>query len=82
MHSAQQFFADVKEAEEKMKKIQETMKKKYICDRSITVTRLEDLLQDSAVGTLHLHVFIQQVCHLSMISMNCPQQSEFGCYRV
>ncbi|KAI4899265.1 hypothetical protein NFI96_019042 [Prochilodus magdalenae] len=43
-----QFFADVKEAEEKMKKMQETMKKKYICDRSITVTRLEDLLQDAA----------------------------------
>ncbi|KAL7883790.1 hypothetical protein SRHO_G00014480 [Serrasalmus rhombeus] len=42
-----QFFSDVKEAEEKMKKMQEAMKKKYICDRSITVTRLEDLLQDA-----------------------------------
>ncbi|CAL8298884.1 unnamed protein product [Lota lota] len=42
-----QFFADVKEAEERMKKIQETMKRKYTCDRSITVTRLEDLLQDA-----------------------------------
>ncbi len=26
------------------------MKKKYVCDRSITVTRLEDLLQDAVVG--------------------------------
>lgn len=26
------------------------MKKKYVCDRSITVTRLEDLLQDAMVG--------------------------------
>ncbi|XP_056153839.1 plectin a isoform X2 [Lampris incognitus] len=43
-----QFFSDVKEAEEKMKKIQDTMKRKYTCDRSITVTRLEDLLQDAA----------------------------------
>ncbi|XP_047239989.1 plectin a isoform X2 [Girardinichthys multiradiatus] len=43
-----QFFADVKEAEEKMKKMQEVMKRKYTCDRSITVTRLEDLLQDAA----------------------------------
>ncbi|XP_062870905.1 plectin a isoform X9 [Trichomycterus rosablanca] len=42
-----QFFADVKEAEEKMRKMQETMKKKYVCDRSITVTRLEDLVQDA-----------------------------------
>uniref|UniRef100_A0A3Q3K2X3 Plectin n=1 Tax=Monopterus albus TaxID=43700 RepID=A0A3Q3K2X3_MONAL len=43
-----QFFTDVKEAEEKLKKMQDTMKRKYTCDRSITVTRLEDLLQDTA----------------------------------
>ncbi|KAM4725309.1 plectin a isoform 2-T2 [Anableps anableps] len=43
-----QFFADVKEAEEKLKKMQEVMKRKYTCDRSVTVTRLEDLLQDAA----------------------------------
>ncbi|XP_075995381.1 plectin a isoform X3 [Genypterus blacodes] len=43
-----QFFSDVKEAEEKMKKLEDTMNRKYSCDRSITVTRLEDLLQDSA----------------------------------
>ncbi|KAE8282540.1 Plectin [Larimichthys crocea] len=43
-----QFFSDVKEAEEKIKKMQDTMKRKYTCDRSITVTRLEDLLQDAA----------------------------------
>ncbi|XP_049331992.1 plectin a isoform X7 [Astyanax mexicanus] len=42
-----QFFSDVKEAEERMRKMQESMKKKYVCDRSITVTRLEDLLQDA-----------------------------------
>ncbi|KAF6730554.1 Plectin [Oryzias melastigma] len=43
-----QFFADVKEAEEKMKKMQDAMRRKYTCDRSVTVTRLEDLLQDAA----------------------------------
>ncbi|KAM9308498.1 plectin-like [Gastrophryne carolinensis] len=43
-----QFFADVKQAEEHLKKIQDNMRRKYTCDRSITVTRLEDLLQDSA----------------------------------
>ncbi|XP_029306768.1 plectin isoform X2 [Cottoperca gobio] len=42
-----QFFADVKEAQDKMKKMQENMKKKYSCDRSTTATRLEDLLQDA-----------------------------------
>ncbi|XP_069077082.1 plectin isoform X10 [Pleurodeles waltl] len=42
-----QFFSDVKETEEYLKKLQDTLKKKYSCDRSITVTRLEDLLQDS-----------------------------------
>nr|XP_015213100.1 PREDICTED: plectin [Lepisosteus oculatus] len=42
-----QFFSDVKDADEHLKKIQESMKKKYSCDRSITVTRLEDLLQDA-----------------------------------
>nr|XP_043889514.1 plectin-like isoform X2 [Solea senegalensis] len=42
-----QFFTDVKEAQDKMKKMQETMKKKYSCDRSTTTTRLEDLLQDA-----------------------------------
>ncbi|XP_031731957.1 plectin isoform X3 [Anarrhichthys ocellatus] len=42
-----QFFADVKEAQDKMKKMQDNMKKKYSCDRSTTATRLEDLLQDA-----------------------------------
>uniref|UniRef100_A0A8C5Q7K6 Plectin n=1 Tax=Leptobrachium leishanense TaxID=445787 RepID=A0A8C5Q7K6_9ANUR len=42
-----QFFAEVKEAEDQLKKIHDTMRRKYTCDRSITVTRLEDLVQDS-----------------------------------
>ncbi|XP_067093674.1 plectin-like isoform X1 [Osmerus mordax] len=42
-----QFFADAKETQERMRKMQETMKKKYSCDRSTTTTRLEDLLQDA-----------------------------------
>ncbi|XP_068953172.1 plectin isoform X11 [Petaurus breviceps papuanus] len=42
-----QFFSDVREAEEQLQKLQETMRRKYTCDRSITVTRLEDLLQDA-----------------------------------
>ncbi|XP_035887462.1 plectin isoform X19 [Phyllostomus discolor] len=42
-----QFFSDVREAEERLRKLQETLRRKYTCDRSITVTRLEDLLQDA-----------------------------------
>ncbi|KAM6171517.1 plectin isoform 6-T6 [Erethizon dorsatum] len=42
-----QFFSDVQEAEEQLQKLQETLRRKYSCDRSITVTRLEDLLQDA-----------------------------------
>lgn len=45
-----QFFSDVREAEEQLRKLQETMHRKYTCDRSITVTRLEDLLQDAQVS--------------------------------
>lgn len=45
-----QFFADVKDTDERIKKMQDTMKKKYTCDRSTTATRLEDLLQDAMVG--------------------------------
>ncbi|XP_044190788.1 plectin a isoform X2 [Thunnus albacares] len=52
-----QFFSDVKEAEEKIKKIQDTMKRKYTCDRSITVTRLEDLVQDAADEKEQLNEF-------------------------
>ncbi|XP_029325768.1 plectin isoform X7 [Mus caroli] len=42
-----QFFSDVREAEEQLQKLQETLRRKYTCDRTITVTRLEDLLQDA-----------------------------------
>lgn len=40
----------MKDAQDKMKKMQENMKKKYSCDRSTTATRLEDLLQDAVVS--------------------------------
>lgn len=33
------------------------MKRKYTCDRSITVTRLEDLLQDAAVKYTSSNIF-------------------------
>ncbi|XP_058515466.1 plectin isoform X1 [Ochotona princeps] len=42
-----QFFSDVRAAEEQLQKLQDTMRRKYSCDRSITITRLEDLLQDA-----------------------------------
>ncbi|XP_054353747.2 plectin isoform X18 [Pongo pygmaeus] len=42
-----QFFSDVWEAEGQLQKLQEALRRKYSCDRSATVTRLEDLLQDA-----------------------------------
>ncbi|XP_077800475.1 plectin isoform X25 [Macaca mulatta] len=42
-----QFFSDVREAEGQLQKLQEALRRKYSCDRSATVTRLEDLLQDA-----------------------------------
>ncbi|XP_061805799.1 plectin-like isoform X8 [Nerophis lumbriciformis] len=52
-----QFFADVDEAQGKLKKLQETMNKKYSCDRSTTATRLEDLLQDAVEEKEQLNEF-------------------------
>ncbi|XP_060916489.1 plectin a isoform X6 [Labrus mixtus] len=52
-----QFFSDVKEADDRIRKMQDTMKRKYTCDRSITVTRLEDLLQDAADEKEQLNEF-------------------------
>ncbi|XP_036393988.1 plectin-like isoform X2 [Megalops cyprinoides] len=60
-----QFFADVKEAEERLKKMQETMKKKYTCDRSVTVTRLEDLLQDAVEEKEQLNEFKTHIAGLN-----------------
>ncbi|XP_030897275.1 plectin isoform X6 [Leptonychotes weddellii] len=42
-----QFFSDVRETEEQLRKLQETLRRKYTCDHTITITRLEDLLQDA-----------------------------------
>lgn len=40
----------MRDTEEQLRKLQETLRRKYTCDRSITVTRLEDLLQDAQVS--------------------------------
>ncbi|XP_069394044.1 plectin isoform X10 [Paralichthys olivaceus] len=60
-----QFFADVKEAQDKMKKMQESMKKKYSCDRSTTTTRLEDLLQDAVEEKEELNEYKTMVTSLN-----------------
>uniref|UniRef100_A0A8C2CA83 Plectin b n=1 Tax=Cyprinus carpio TaxID=7962 RepID=A0A8C2CA83_CYPCA len=60
-----QFFADVRDAEERMKTMQETMKKKYMCDRSTTSTRLEDLLQDAVEEREQLNEFKSDVASLN-----------------
>ncbi|RXM31482.1 hypothetical protein EOD39_6946 [Acipenser ruthenus] len=60
-----QFFSDVKESEEYLKKMQESMKKKYSCDRTVTVTRLEDLLQDAMDEKEQLNEYKGQLAGLS-----------------
>ncbi|XP_053083723.1 plectin isoform X2 [Pangasianodon hypophthalmus] len=60
-----QFFADVKETDEKMKKMLDNMKKKYTCDRCTTATRLEDLLQDAMDEKEQLNEFKTNVAGLS-----------------
>ncbi|XP_068124915.1 microtubule-actin cross-linking factor 1 isoform X5 [Hyperolius riggenbachi] len=42
-----QFFSDVRDSEMYLKNLQESIKRKYSCDRSTSVNRLEDALQDS-----------------------------------
>ncbi|KAM9387057.1 plectin [Phaethornis superciliosus] len=41
-----QFFGEVGDAERFLQRTGETMRRKFSCDRSLTATRLEDLLQD------------------------------------
>ncbi|KAI2655804.1 Plectin [Labeo rohita] len=60
-----QFFADVRDAEERIKKMQETMKKKYMCDRTTTATRLEDLLQDAVEEREQLNEFKSDIASLN-----------------
>ncbi|XP_066494280.1 microtubule-actin cross-linking factor 1 isoform X1 [Tiliqua scincoides] len=42
-----QFFVDARDSETYLKNLQDSIKRKYSCDRSTSLTRLEDLLQDS-----------------------------------
>ncbi|XP_070621008.1 microtubule-actin cross-linking factor 1 isoform X2 [Erythrolamprus reginae] len=42
-----QFFGDARESETFLKSLQDNIKRKYSCDRHTSLTRLEDLLQDS-----------------------------------
>uniref|UniRef100_A0A669QKT4 Calponin-homology (CH) domain-containing protein n=1 Tax=Phasianus colchicus TaxID=9054 RepID=A0A669QKT4_PHACC len=62
-----QFFADVAEAEEFLRRMEETMQKKFSCDRSTTATRLEDLLHDCAVS-----VPLQPPCSPPCSPLPCP----------
>uniref|UniRef100_A0A8C5JDR1 Microtubule actin crosslinking factor 1 n=1 Tax=Junco hyemalis TaxID=40217 RepID=A0A8C5JDR1_JUNHY len=47
-----QFFSDARESETYLRNLQDSIKRKYSCDHNTSLTRLEDLLQDSMVGPL------------------------------
>ncbi|XP_054026388.1 microtubule-actin cross-linking factor 1 isoform X17 [Dryobates pubescens] len=42
-----QFFSDARESESYLRSLQDSIKRKYSCDHTTSLTRLEDLLQDS-----------------------------------
>nr|XP_032645496.1 microtubule-actin cross-linking factor 1 isoform X5 [Chelonoidis abingdonii] len=42
-----QFFSDARESEMYLRNLQDSIKRKYSCDQNTSLTRLEDLLQDS-----------------------------------
>ncbi|XP_077045733.1 microtubule-actin cross-linking factor 1 isoform X4 [Agelaius phoeniceus] len=42
-----QFFSDARESEAYLRNLQDSIKRKYSCDHNTSLTRLEDLLQDS-----------------------------------
>ncbi|KFP10865.1 Microtubule-actin cross-linking factor 1, partial [Egretta garzetta] len=42
-----QFFSDARESETYLRTLQDSIKRKYSCDHNTSLTRLEDLLQDS-----------------------------------
>ncbi|XP_063167779.1 microtubule-actin cross-linking factor 1-like [Candoia aspera] len=42
-----QFFSDARDSETFLRSLQDNIKRKYSCDRNTSLTRLEDLLQDS-----------------------------------
>ncbi|NWU23833.1 MACF1 factor, partial [Dyaphorophyia castanea] len=42
-----QFFSDARESEAYLRNLQDSIRRKYSCDHSTSLTRLEDLLQDS-----------------------------------
>ncbi|XP_044275357.1 microtubule-actin cross-linking factor 1 isoform X4 [Varanus komodoensis] len=42
-----QFFSDARDSESYLRNLQDAIKRKYSCDRNTSLTRLEDLLQDS-----------------------------------
>uniref|UniRef100_A0A2K5J9G5 Calponin-homology (CH) domain-containing protein n=1 Tax=Colobus angolensis palliatus TaxID=336983 RepID=A0A2K5J9G5_COLAP len=45
-----QFFSDARELESFLRNLQDSIKRKYSCDHNTSLSRLEDLLQDSMVG--------------------------------
>lgn len=44
-----QFFSDAKESIDYLKSLQDAIQRKYSCDRTSSLHRLEDLIQESMV---------------------------------
>lgn len=50
-----QFFSDAKESLDYLRNLQDAIHRKYSCDRSSSLHRLEDLIQESMVSSLTIH---------------------------
>lgn len=48
-HSSVQFFSDAKEAMDFLKNLEGSIERKYSCDQTSSLHRLEDLVQESMV---------------------------------
>lgn len=58
LYPLQQFFREAKESLDYLKGLQDAIQRKYGCDRTSNLHRLEDLIQESMVRACH---FISQV---------------------
>jgi hypothetical protein len=52
-----QFFSDARDLDTFLRNLQDSIKRKYSCDHSTSLSRLEDLLQDSMVGVASVGMF-------------------------
>ncbi|XP_062911625.1 desmoplakin-like isoform X1 [Mobula hypostoma] len=59
-----QFFEDVQSTESSLKKMQDSLRQKYVCDRSTTLQLLEKMIAESEKDKEKIHEYKRQVSNL------------------